>query len=919
MKNILLLLLLFTGIVNGQIINFPDANFKAKLLASTSENQIAKDLAGNYFKIDFDNDGEIQLNEALNVSTLNLAFSNISDITGIEFFSSLTKLEIYNNQLTTFDVASLVNLNYLDCRVNQLTSLNVNTLINLTHLDCYANDITALNVSSLVNLSHFNCGSNQISTINLASLVNLEFLAAQDLQITTLDVSTLLNLKYLYLDGNYSIIVDFSNLVNLRELFVQGCNLSSLDVSTLVNLTKLNCYNNDLLSLNVSPLQELVDLNCDANNISSLDVSNLTNLRKITCKSNNMTALNLNGCINLEKLVCANNELTNINLGGFTNLKILECNSNQLLQMNIEGCNALLHLDCSLNQISTIDLTTLTSLQVFRGSSNLVTILDFSNCPLKGHYAWDGEAPLYNIGFGSMPNLEVLILKNGTYPSLSGQPTGMSFSNLPSLRYVCIDDNITEINQVLSNMPENVSVNSYCSFTPGGDYNTIEGTIKFDNTNNGCDEADYSNPYLKINIDDGTNSGTSFTNNSGNYSLYTQTGNFTITPELEISTYFFVSPENAIINFPLLDNSTQTQNFCITANGVHPDLEVVLTPLRAARPGFDVEYKLVFKNKGNQTQSGTINLTFDDSRADFVSATPTINSQTGNNLLWNFSNLQPFETRVINLTLNINSPLDSPPVNEGDILDFTAIINPIANDETSLDNEFNISQTVVNAYDPNDKTCLEGNTITPEYIGKYVHYNINFENIGTADAVNVVIKDIIDTTMFDMNSLQLLYASHPVETKIDGNKVEFIFKNINLPPSIIDPIGGHGNVLFKIKTLPTLLVGDQIANIANIYFDYNAPIETNEARSTFATLNNSNFVKDQSITVAPNPAKNSVTVTAKNNIKSIQLYDVQGRILQTVLENNKSTTLDISNKTNGVYFLKITTEVGSSVEKIIKE
>ena len=31
--------------------------------------------------------------------------------------------------------------------------------------------------------------------------------------------------------------------------------------------------------------------------------------------------------------------------------------------------------------------------------------------------------------------------------------------------------------------------------------------------------------------------------------------------------------------------------------------------------------------------------------------------------------------------------------------------------------------------------------------------------------------------MFDKNSLQLLYASHPVKTKIDGNKVEFIVEN----------------------------------------------------------------------------------------------------------------------------------------------
>ncbi len=229
-------------------------------------------------------------------------------------------------------------------------------------------------------------------------------------------------------------------------------------------------------------------------------------------------------------------------------------------------------------------------------------------------------------------------------------------------------------------------------------------------------------------------------------------------------------------------------------------------------------------------------LTFDDLRTDFVSATPTVDTQLVNTLIWNFSNLQPFETRVINLTLNVNTPLEIPAVNNGDILDFIATINASVIDETPLDNEFNFNQTVVNSYDPNDKTCLEGNTITPENIGKYMHYNINFENIGTADAVNIVVKDIIDTTKFDINSLQLLYASHAVETKISGNKVEFIFKNINLPPTIQNPIGGHGNVLFKIKTLPTLVIGDQVSNTANIFFDYNAPIQTNEARTTIATL-----------------------------------------------------------------------------------
>ena len=52
-------------------------------------------------------------------------------------------------------------------------------------------------------------------------------------------------------------------------------------------------------------------------------------------------------------------------------------------------------------------------------------------------------------------------------------------------------------------------------------------------------------------------------------------------------------------------------------------------------------------------------------------------------------------------------------------------------DEIPIDNIFNLTQTVVNSYDPNDKTCLQGKTVSSEVIGEYVHYLIRFENTGS--------------------------------------------------------------------------------------------------------------------------------------------------------------------------------------------
>ncbi|WP_298221845.1 T9SS type A sorting domain-containing protein [Flavobacterium sp.] len=502
-------------------------------------------------------------------------------------------------------------------------------------------------------------------------------------------------------------------------------------------------------------------------------------------------------------------------------------------------------------------------------------------------------------------------MKNGTNEQLL-------VSECPALLYVCADSNeFAYVNDRITLAGLTATIGDYCSFTPGGDYNTINGKLRYDNDNNGCDLNDQANPYLKININDNTNTGSTFTNNSGNYTFYTQAGNFTLTPDVENLSYFIFTPPNAIINFPAVDNSIQTQDFCISANGVHPDLEVIFVPLGNARPGFNADYKIVFKNKGNQILSGNVKLDLDTNKLDFISTFPEDNFELNpGNIIWNYNNLQPFETRNIDLTLQVN---ESPTVNNGDILDFTATINPIDPDETPLDNVSNYHQTVINSYDPNKMECLEGHTIAPEDVGNYLHYNINFENIGTADAVNIVVKDTINTAKYNMNSLRLQYASHDVETNVTGNVVEFIFKNIHLQPSNGNPIGGHGNVLFKIKTLSNLEVGDEILGSANIFFDYNAPIATNEERTVIAYLSNDQFVKDETVSIVPNPTQNNMTVASKNNIRSILLFDAQGRLLQTVLENSKSKTLDISNHSNGIYFLKVITELGSSVSKIVKE
>jgi len=341
-------------------------------------------------------------------------------------------------------------------------------------------------------------------------------------------------------------------------------------------------------------------------------------------------------------------------------------------------------------------------------------------------------------------------------------------------------------------------------------------------------------------------------------------------------------------------------------------------PVTASRPGFDATYKIIYKNKGTQTQSGTISFMFDDAVLDIVNANPAVSSQVMNSLNWNFTNLAPFETRQITVALNANTPSDVPAVNGGDILNFTASVNSILTDETPTDNTFILNQTVVNSFDPNDKTCLEGNTITPEMVGKEVHYMIRFENTGTANAENIVVKDMIDTTKFDINSLIPIDGSHPFVTKIsNANKVEFIFENINLP---FDDANNDGYVAFKIKTKPSLVVGNSFSNTASIYFDYNAPIVTNTATTTVSLLANADFEFEQYFKIYPNPAKDVLNIETKKTIDvtSMSIFNTLGQLLLVIPNAQQTKTVDVSSLKTGNYFLKINSNKGSSSVKLIK-
>ena len=66
------------------------------------------------------------------------------------------------------------------------------------------------------------------------------------------------------------------------------------------------------------------------------------------------------------------------------------------------------------------------------------------------------------------------------------------------------------------------------------------------------------------------------------------------------------------------------------------------------------------------------------------------------------------------------------------------------------------------------------------------------------------------------------------------------------------------------------------------------------------------------------PAKYKITIKAETNIISVALYDAQGRIFKQEKTDSKNTKINLQPYPSGVYYLKINTEKGIAIKKVVK-
>ena len=71
-----------------------------------------------------------------------------------------------------------------------------------------------------------------------------------------------------------------------------------------------------------------------------------------------------------------------------------------------------------------------------------------------------------------------------------------------------------------------------------------------------------------------------------------------------------------------------------------------------------------------------------------------------------------------------------------------------------------------------------------------------------------------------------------------------------------------------------------------------------------------------SLNIYPNPAKDNLFIETEMNVEEVVVFDVDGRQQSTV---NGQQSVDVSNLSNGVYFVKVKTENGEVVKRFVKK
>ncbi|SDR65706.1 Por secretion system C-terminal sorting domain-containing protein [Polaribacter sp. KT25b] len=436
-KLFLLLAIFFGLIVKAQTTSIPDANFE-HYLETHSKINLSQISVGDANSMGNGIDGDHLVTTA-NISAvtyLSVNELNISDLTGIEDFTSLTDLSCSDNNLTTLTLPPVTSLANLIVERNNLTTINLpNTLVEILEFSCADNKITSINFNNVNYINFLYLVNNKFTTLDFSN-TNVQGLEFSDNPfLTSIDLRN--GADYTEIYGFYGVnnplltcvFVDNVSYANANWKNNVDSTTNFVDSEATCNLLSTHTYvpdDNFEQALIDEGLDDVLDNYVLTNNINSitfLDVSdkNISDLTGIEdfleletfgCENNQLTTIDLSNNHILE-FGCNNNQLTSLILNA--EARVVDCSYNLLTALIVPS--GIANLQCNNNNITSLDLSSTTELSRLNVSNNNLEFLDFRN----GENDQISSSYDYNTGYDysfdatNNPNLTCIFVDDATF------------------------------------------------------------------------------------------------------------------------------------------------------------------------------------------------------------------------------------------------------------------------------------------------------------------------------------------------------------------------------------------------------------------------------------------------------------------------------------------------------------------------
>ncbi|QQR86727.1 MAG: DUF11 domain-containing protein [Flavobacteriales bacterium] len=816
---------------------------------------------------------------------MNVAGAGLTDLNGVQYFTGLQTLVCSNNYLTSMPVLPDA-IQELQCQSNGITAFT-NLPSSLVVLQCQDNALASLPALPL-GLEWLFCFNN--------GLVALPALP-----------STLTQLACMY-----NLLTSLPLLPASLEVLL--CNNNSI-TGTLgplpAALDRLSCDNNMITAVSALPAS-LSLLTCAANQLTALPALPAS-LRELDCDQNSISVMPaLPNAMRM--LSCVQNQLNALPTLPDSLLQ-LTCYSNQLAGLPALPA-ALQNLTCPNNPIGTLPALPSTLVVLYAANNGLsslpalpngLTTLFCFNNQLTGLPVLPDSLSLLNCGQNLLTDLPALpaqlqnlLCADNPIACLPVLPNSLSGIVCNNTNVICLPNVPASYSAVSSNLgfPLTVcNVLSPCPFSA----EAITGTVFNDTNGNGVKdpgEPAFTNAVIEAQPGGFLTSPDA----TGNYVLPMVAGTFMLDGQDVQYHTRTTAPANITLTPLQIDSLNDIGYQAIP--GVY-DLVVDLTTM-PARPGFDNTVYLTVENIGTEPAVANMAFTFDATQT-WVSSSTAPDTQAGNNATWSATvPVGGSWGTVVTLNTDAGVAIGTPLAHL-----FTA--TPSVQDTTPADNSLAWTGMVVGAYDPNDKQVLP-EAVSPAQVlaGTKLEYTIRFQNTGTFPAERVIITDTLSTDLL-WSTMELVSTSHTTDWYIHQGVLHFVMDPINLPDSASDEPGSHGFVKFRMAPVSTLQNGDQVANVANIYFDFNEPIVTPPAVFTVDLSVGVGANEGDGFSVYPNPVEDLLNVLVSGPGAVLEMHAVDGRLISSQKLAGAPHVLHLDDLRSGLYLVSVVYSDGRRV------